>query len=253
MDHKETPSHFKGKHAMEHVVEVQAKGIVESQEIHGTEIPGHLAAAADAARESSVAFLMLWLLFSALNIPFERSALAFLAFALGWIVWKTARSAWLGWARLERLHRVMAEEKWEIENHREQERSELTALYAAKGFEEPLLKNVIDVLMSDNDRLLRVMLEEELGLTLESQDHPLKQGIYAGLGALLAFSVCGLSLYFFGPLGPLPGALIVSGLAGGLTAFYEKNRLIDAFVWNIAIVLLASGAAYFFIRFLIER
>ncbi len=35
--------------------------------------------------------------------------------------------------------------------------------------------------MADDNRLLRVMLEEELGLTLEAYEHPLKQAF----GALL--------------------------------------------------------------------
>ncbi len=95
------------------------------------------------------------------------------------------RSAWLGWSRLERLHRILAQEKWEIEHNREQEREELGVLYAAKGFEGKLLEDVLDVLMADGDRLLKVMVEEELGLTLESQVHPLKQGLGAGFECYL--------------------------------------------------------------------
>lgn len=254
MNQKENRSaHFKGKEAMAHVVEVQAKGKVESHEMHGVEVPGHLAAAADAARESVVVFVMIWLLLLSLPVTNNHLMPLLAAFAIGWVVWKGARSAWLGWARLERLHRLMAEEKWEIENHREQERYELTELYAAKGFEGPLLKNVIDVLMSDNDRLLQVMLEEELGLTLESQEHPLKQALGAVIGTLLAFSLCIVSITFSGPFGPLPGAIIAASLAGGLTAYYEKNRVVDAIVWNVAIVLLSIGIVYFFLRYFLER
>ncbi len=50
--------------------------------------------------------------------PLQKTWLLLLIFSAGWVVWKTARSALLGWARIERLHRVIEEERWEIEHHR---------------------------------------------------------------------------------------------------------------------------------------
>ena len=58
------------------------------------------------------------------------------------------------------------EERFEIAHHRGQEKEELTELYALKGFKGELLDQVINVLMADDNRLLSVMLEEELGLEL---------------------------------------------------------------------------------------
>jgi hypothetical protein len=60
------PDHFKGKDALHHVIEAQAEGIVSASEIHGTEIPGHLSAAGDAARET--AFLLPAILMTLLMI-----------------------------------------------------------------------------------------------------------------------------------------------------------------------------------------
>ena len=68
-------------------------------------------------------------------------------------------------------------------------------MYEQKGLSGDLLDQVIEVLMADDNRLLRVMLEEELGLTLESYEHPLKQAAGAGLGVLSAF--LGAVLGFF--------------------------------------------------------
>ena len=174
-------------------------------------------------------------------------------FSFGWILWKVGRSAWLGWARLERLHRLVAEEKWEIEHHRHQEREELAALYAAKGFHGKLLEDVMDVLMSDDDRLLRVMLEEELGLSLEKQEHPLKQSLGAGIGALLTALICAISYALFSSTGLIIAALLVMGFAGGLSARYEKNRKIPAIIWNIGLGILAFGCPYFLLQFLLNR
>jgi hypothetical protein len=125
-------NHFEGKTVVEHLKEARAKGARASAEIHGAEMPGHFSAAADAARETAVVLLLLWILFP------DISAL-FYIFAAGYFFWKVGRSALLGWARLERLHRVIEEERWEIEHERPQERQELAALYEAKGLKGKLL------------------------------------------------------------------------------------------------------------------
>ena len=49
-------NHFKGKKALEHVIEARQKGRAASQETHGTELPGHYSAAADAAKETETPF-----------------------------------------------------------------------------------------------------------------------------------------------------------------------------------------------------
>ncbi len=156
---------IKDKTALEHVIEAQAKGILASSESHGSETPGHISAAADAARETGVLLFILWTVLVQLGVSAHEIVKIMGVVSCGWLVWKMGRSAWLQWTRLERLHRIMAEERWEIEHHRQQEREELKVLYEAKGFQGKLLEDVVDVLMSDGDRLLKVMVEEELGLS----------------------------------------------------------------------------------------
>ncbi len=163
-----TPEHFKGKTAVKHVVEAQAKGIIAATEIHGTEIPGSISAATDSARTTIIILLLLHLLLTHWQIDYYQQLYAFTLFIFGWLIWSAGRSAWLGWSRLERLHRVLEEERWEIEHNREQEREELKALYQAKGFEGPLLEDVMDVLMSDGDRLLKIMDRRRAGTLLRS-------------------------------------------------------------------------------------
>ena len=160
------------------------------------------------------------------------------------------RSACLGWARLERLHRLIEEERWEIEHHRAQERSELVALYKAKGFSGQLLEEVIDVLMADDNRLLLVMLEEELGLNLEMMEHPLKQAAGAGVGTLIvAALLLGASLLPAKESVFLCGALII-GVTAAVAARADRNHLIPAIIWNLAVAALAAGVAYFVTKLL---
>lgn len=231
--------HFEGQSPLEHVTARQAEGIVSSAEIHGAEVPGHISAGADAARETAVVLLMIWTLFH--NAP--RIAPLLAVFSVGWMLWKMGRSAWLGWSRLERLHRILEQEKWEIEHNRTQEKEELKVLYAARGFEGKLLDEVVDVLMADNERALNVMLKEELGLTLEKNEHPLKQSLGALAGAFIASFICLLGLLF--PWGIVAAAFLTVALAAAISAKYEKNRMINAVVWNLGLSVLSIGSVYF--------
>ena len=155
------------------------------------------------------------------------------------------RSAILGWARLERLHRLIEEERWEIEHHRPQEKEELRALYAAKGFSGKLLDEAVEVLMADDNRLLQVMLQEELGLSLESYEHPLKQAAGAFAGALGAALLMAAGLFLLPFWGAVAAAALIIAIASGAVARLEKNAPLPAIVWNLAVAALASGAAYF--------
>jgi hypothetical protein len=244
MHHK----HFDDESPLDHVVARQKEGFLASQEPHGTEVPGHMAAAADALRETALVLLLLWTIASHLGAPSEKTLPILAILLFGWLAWKAGRSALLGYQRLERLHRVMEQERWEIEHHRDQEREELRELYKAKGFSGKLLDDVVDVLMADGDRLLKVMLEEELGLSLESQEHPLKQALGAALGVLTAGVLTLFAAKFF----PLYGMPIVSlflmGSAGTATAYYEKNEAIPAVVWNLGL----GGAAWGIVTFLLS-
>lgn len=248
LDPKST-SHFKGKDALGHVIEAQAQGLMAASEIHGTEVPGYLSAAIDAARESCVALTLLWIVFLPLR-DISYTLLALLTFSFGWIIWKFGRSAWLGWSRLERLHRILEQERWEITHHREQERAELKELYAAKGFEGKLLEDVLDVLMADDNRLLRVMVEEELGLSLNSHIHPLQQGFGALIGALFACAVCVFSYFLFPPFGILPSAMLIITAGGAISSYSADNKIIPSSVWNLGIAVLAFGGTFFLLQYL---
>jgi hypothetical protein len=237
-------SHFKGKDPLQHVIDARRKGKMASSEIHGEELPGHHAAAADSAKETALLLLVLWTLLSEIGFPIDRLHWFTLVFILGWFVWRVGRSAILGWCRLERLHRLIEEERWEIEHHRAQEKEELRVLYAAKGFSGRLLDEAVDVLMADDNRLLQVMLEEELGLSLESYEHPLKQAFGAGIGVAIATIFLAFGLFILPAWGAAACAALVIAFAAGMTAQLQKNRPAPAIVWNLAVAALSAGTAY---------
>ena len=242
-------SHFTGKTPVRHVAEKLAEGKLSAAEVHGAELPGYLSAGTDAARETAVVLLLLSAIMVSAPIPPHHWTLLLLIFSLGLVIWKFGRSAWLGGSRIERLHRVVKQEKWEIEHNREQEKYELKELYAAKGFEGKLLEQVVDVLMADGDRLLKVMVEEELGLKLESYEHPLKQACGAGIGAIIAVCTILLCQWINPHYGVMIGAFTIIAGASTLSANYEENRVIPAVIWTTGLAILAYTWVYFLYDF----
>lgn len=246
------PSHFKGKSPMQHIVDAQIEGKMISTEIHGAETSGFVFAAQDASRDMAIALLILLTSFSFLEMVSDQALSIASVFCIAYTVWKFARSAHLSWTRIERLHRVVQEEKYEIENNRHEERQELLALYESKGFQGKLLDDVVDVLMADSDRLLRVMLEEEMGFRLEENEHPLIQGLSAGFGALVTGVLCILSFAYLHLQGAIIMVLFILALSSYATSTIQHNRRIRAIVWNIAIALFCFAIAYYAIQFLFE-
>jgi len=229
-------THFEGKSVIQHLKAARLRGALASSEIHGTEQPGHLAAACDAAKEVAFILALLVLLF---NAPFMPLLIA--SFSL--LIWKVGRSALLGWARLERLHTLIEQERWEIEHKREEEEEELMALYKAKGLSGQLLKDVVAILSSDDNRLLQVMLEEEMGLTLEVYEHPLKQCVGAGVG-VAGSAACILLALPFGMWAILATAAFIVLLASLIMALSQQNSKLEAMTWSFALLAFSLGLIY---------
>ncbi|MEX0961884.1 MAG: VIT1/CCC1 transporter family protein [Simkaniaceae bacterium] len=234
---KKDAKHFEGTDVKKHLLRARQKGACASGEMHGTESSGFLSAFCDSGRELAVILLFLSLL------PSSSSTLFIISIPL--ILWKTGRSAQLGYFRLERLHRLIEEERYEILHHRAQEKEELLEMYRAKGLSGSLLEETVEVLMADDNRLLKVMLEEELGLTLESFEHPLRQGFGAFLGSSLSCLVLLIAARFHALL---PLSLTLSACFTFLLAKKNQNNLIRQVSWTLSLALIG----YFTLTFLIE-
>ena len=98
--------------------------------------------------------------------------------------------------------------------------------------------------MADDNRLLRVMLEEELGLSLESYEHPLKQALGAGLGVLISFTMAGIGFFIGGLIGAGIFLTLIFSLSTLFASKKEGNLLIKSLVWNLATAVLSVGAIH---------
>jgi len=238
-------THFKGKDALHHIVEVQTTGKLASSEYHGVEASGSFFAAFDAAKDVAITLTLFIIILSFFDFTPDVLTALFFSFCGALLFWKFSRATLLAWSRLERLHRVAEEEQREIIEKRPQEREELIALYSAKGFEGKLLEDAVDVMMADGDRLLRVMLQEELGFRLEETEHPLIQGLGAALGSLSTQLALFFAFFAFEREGAIVAASLIVAIASAIPTLQEKNRVIRSMVWNIGLALLSFAACYY--------
>ncbi|GAB4192040.1 MAG: VIT1/CCC1 transporter family protein [Simkaniaceae bacterium] len=237
--------HFKGKSAIEHLKEARKKGEAISAESHGLEPSGFAVAFLDNAKVSACTLFLFWIFLFLYGVSIEKMLPAIFLISFGLILAGFGRSAYLGWARLERLHRLIEEERWEIQHHRMQEKEELIEMYKAKGFSGDILHQIVETLMSDDNRLLEVMLVEELGLPLEAYEHPVKQGFFAALGITATAAIFLLGLAIHPIYGPVIASFIVTGSCSLYFAVLQRNERLRALIWNWSLLVLSSGSVYF--------
>ena len=75
-------------------------------------------------------------------------------------------------------------EYWEVDNLPEMERQEIRDIYAEKGFEGELLEQVVEVITSDRDRWVDVMMKEELEIIPDPKS-PFKIGLVTYISFIL--------------------------------------------------------------------
>ncbi|MCF7806545.1 MAG: VIT1/CCC1 transporter family protein [Simkaniaceae bacterium] len=235
------PDHFEGKDAYEHLKDARLKTRKKLGESHGIEASNSLICALDSAKETSFFMSLLFLLSLFLG---SFSYVYYFILVCGWMIWKGARAAYLSWERLEKLHRVIEEERNEIRTNRPQEKEELEAMYRLKGFEGELLEQVIDTLMADDSRLLTIMLEEELGLQLGSYEHPLKQAFGCVIGAMISIAILTLA-YFFIPYGIPILSFVIVATAAYIQSKLDRNPPMHMVIWNMGCLFIALSATYF--------
>jgi len=238
MEEEQPHAHFEGKSAFEHLKAARVKAAKASAESHGTEASGFFAALIDSTKMMAIVISLVWL------ILHSTKGLLFLGAAF--LLWQVFRSALLGWSRLERIHRLIEQERHEITHHREQEKEELIEMYKLKGFSGEMLDRVIETLMADDNRLLMVMLEEELGLKLKRYEHPLLGSLGALCGSLIGFAAIAVSIFWVGTLLSMSVALFIIILATSWAiAKREGNLIIKAVVWNVACIATLFAFTYF--------
>jgi len=93
------------------------------------------------------------------------------------------------------VDRFRAMEEMHVEQIPESEKEEIRQIFAAKGFDSPLLEEIVEVITQDRNRWVDTMLMEEWGLQLESPS-PIRAGFTTFVAFFLAGLVPLLPLFF---------------------------------------------------------
>lgn len=142
-------------------------------------------------------------------------------------------------------------EYWEVDHLPEIERQEIREIYAAKGFEGDLLEQVVEVITSDRDRWVDVMMKEELEILPDGKS-PFRIGLITYVSFLAVGSIPLLS-YFIPATNrtPMQQFIIASVLTslGFIFIGFLKARVTRQNPWvgtveTLFLGALAAGVAY---------
>lgn len=142
-------------------------------------------------------------------------------------------------------------EYWEIDHKPGEERAEVREIYRQKGFEGPLLEQVVDTLTADKDRWVDVMMKEDLHM-MEQRRSPLAIGAVTYIAFLLVGFIP-LSLYFYDYFFEFRGDLFwascaLTGLGfavvGWLKTYVTETSMWKGILETLALGALAAGIAY---------
>lgn len=89
--------------------------------------------------------------------------------------------------RRDNFKKHLKHEYWSIENIPGSEEQEIRAIFQTKGFTGELLEEIVQVIVSDKDKWVDIMMKEELNM-IEEKRSP----IMIGLTTYLAFFIVGL-------------------------------------------------------------
>lgn len=148
-------------------------------------------------------------------------------------------------------------EYWEVAEMPEQERAEIRSIFAGKGFEGELLERVVDVITSDKDRWVDVMMKEELGM-MEEERSPWAIGAVTYVAFILV-GLVPLVLYVYDYWQGFPGDLflwtcIFTGVAfaliGWLKTYVTETNTWKGILETLLLGMVAAGVAYYVGQFL---
>ena len=143
-------------------------------------------------------------------------------------------------------------EYWEVDNIPEAEREEVRQIYREKGFEGELLEKVVDVITSDKDRWVDVMMKDELKM-IENHKSPFAMGAVTFISFIL-IGFIPLMLYVWDYLFGFEGNLFFSTclltsigfmFIGFLKTYVTETSLIKGILETLILGAIAAAVAFY--------
>jgi len=205
------------------------------------------------ARDAVILLWLAWVALAGFGLTAHAGSLL-TALALGIALLMGISTGRSTLAQVQYYESELERERREIRHHLDEEREEVRALYAAKGFQDPLLTQIVDTLSADDDRLLKVMMEEELGLSMHHLSHPLMVGLWnfggaAAAGLLLALPLQGMSPEQATTWVVGGGAALLAALSV-VTARLTGREMIGLFASSVVMATITGGVVYYLSQWL---
>jgi vacuolar iron transporter family protein len=214
----------------------RARGLFAAEVAHDR--PYELVHAATAGRDAVVIILLLWAILIGVNAG-DHGWPALIAAAIALAVYTGISNTIAVYAQLQYWESELRRERDEIRSQPEFERDELRELYRAKGFTGDLLEQVVDTICSDEERLLKVMLEEELGIFFEQRNHPVLTGVMTGAASLVSGIIVALAAGSGHPAVAIGAAVVVIAALCVMRSGLAVRQAVESFArWAI----LSGGA-----------
>lgn len=135
-------------------------------------------------------------------------------------------------------------EYWEVENMPEAERKEVEEIYRNKGFKGELLDQVVDVIVSDKDRWVDVMMKDELAMA-EQTKSPVKIGAVTYL-SFISIGLIPLLIYVWDFIYEFTGNLFlwtsICTSIGFIIIGFLKTYITETTRWKGILETLTLGA-----------
>ncbi len=144
-------------------------------------------------------------------------------------------------------------EYWEVDNMPDNEKEEIREIYRQKGLEGETLENVVDVITSDKDRWVDVMMKEELEMQQESRSPVNTAAVTFGSFVLVGFiplfsyvldyamGVGGENMFLTSSI--MTG--IAFALIGLLKSYVTETRILRSVIETLLLGGLAAIIAYY--------
>ena len=143
-------------------------------------------------------------------------------------------------------------EYWEVENIPEAEKEEVREIYREKGFEGELLEQVVEVITSDKDRWVDVMMKDELSM-IENNKSPFAMGAVTFISFILV-GLIPLVLYVYDYAFEFSGNLFLSTclltslgfiVIGFLKTYVTETSKIKGIFETLVLGAIAAAVAYY--------
>ncbi len=142
----------------------------------------------------------------------------------------------------------MNREAYEVDNFPDVEKQEIKEIYEAKGFSGKILDEIIAHITSDRKRWIEIMMNEELGLSLDHGASPVKSAVATGSAYTFGALMPVIPYVFLGPASGLIASALITltvlfGVGATKTIVTGKNSLRSGFE-SMAIGGLAAAATF---------